>query len=168
MLSGVSVGTSNQVSWGSGASYQRQTGWRHPTVALGVRMGVVSLGTFLILHCLPSLSMINRETLVPGAASRDRQSSPLACSNESHLLVGFAPSEPPLLPTISSLAVTLGLPFPNHLQRWPFPCSIYFLLSVSALIRSEQAWCFYFVLVSAHWESWGLLVIPVLPAHTPS
>lgn len=47
---------------------------------------------------LPSLSMINRETLVPGAASRDRRSSPLAGSNESHLLVGLAPSEPLLLP----------------------------------------------------------------------
>lgn len=40
MLSSVSVGTSNQVSWGSGVSYQHQAGWWHPIVALGMRVGL--------------------------------------------------------------------------------------------------------------------------------
>lgn len=71
--------------------------------------GSISLGASLVLRSLPSLLMINRETLVPGAASRDKQSSLLACSNDSHLLVGLAPSEPPFLLTISS--------FSSHLLR---------------------------------------------------
>lgn len=90
--------------------------------------GSISLGASLVLRSLPSLLMINRETLVPGAASRDKQSSLLACSNDSHLLVGLAPSEPPFLLTLSSLAVTfLGLPFPDPSTTLALPLLRLFL-----------------------------------------
>lgn len=144
-----------------------QTDWRLPTVVLGMRIGMPPWAP-LTLHRLASLSMINRETsLYPVSPPITSRAQPLACSNDSHLLAGLAKhsaqqgcsSEPPLLPNHPLLEVTaLDLHFPtdrpSKTSALP-PLHLFLAFCLLSLIGSEQAWCFYFVPVSAHWESWG-------------
>lgn len=59
------------LSWGAGVSYQPPDRLEISHSSTGHED--VSLGAFLILHCLASLSMINREALVTCVASRDKQ-----------------------------------------------------------------------------------------------
>lgn len=168
MLSHVSVGTSNQVSWGAGFGCQPPDRLEASHRGTGDEDGYASLGASLTLHRLASLSMINRETsLYPVSPPITSRAQPLACSNDSHLLAGLAKhsaqqgcsSEPPLLPNHPLLEVTaLDLHFPtdrpSKTSALP-PLHLFLAFCLLSLIGSEQAWCFYFVPVSAHWESWG-------------